>query len=542
MISCVACNKRILEEIDGSRWDQQPLSTSSKQRGIGSINTTEYIVDSGFVFCNSCAPKEFQEDTTYPQEDVLDELVTYFYEQNTMESLMYYENRGWSQETIEELRLGWAPPDDIYGAYEYLVEQGYSTADILSTGVFSQNEGSPPYPCLWRGRLIFPYYDETMTATYAIAREVGQDGHEADFIQGKYAKLPKNKAYSIYTDSIYGKHSLEQDLKYADEGTVVIAEGMPDAISAIDAGYPTLSPITSEFSYDQYDEVLEILEEYDFETVYLVPDNEEVQESQEERDTQLSVGLEGGLKTTAHLQERDLTANIRVVELPRPEDRRKIDLDDYLSENSEDDFRNLLTDAINPDEIGEYEEIREKVKEQIEYREKQSQYSDVNKTGSGNRSAIYDLKITDVLPNQFSQKGDRGPNPIQHIGDSRNYFSITTHRGDLIAHDFKRNVTYNPITYVLCELGERDLDDPHGELTKEETWLVWKWCKENNIIGTEDPIPSKAIAHIAETEISGYEPQTEEQKEGFVPYDVYINVLKHIKDKYNLEPGRDIPS
>lgn len=542
MISCVACNKRILEEVDGSRWDQHTLSASSKQRGLESVSQESYVIDSGIIFCKSCAPQELTENVKHPEKGVLDELINYFYEQNTIETMTYYQDRGWDKETIDWLQLGWAPPDDIYGAYEYLEEQGYSTADILSTGIFSQNDGSPPYPCLWRGRFIFPYYDENMNATYAIAREIGQDGHDADIMSGKYAKLPKNKPYSTYTDSIYGEHSLVADLEYDNEGKVIIAEGMPDAISAIDAGYPTLSPITSEFSYQQYDEVLEILNDHGYDTVYLIPDNEEVQESQEERDTQLSVGLEGGLKTAAHLQERELEAEIRVVDLPRPDNIRKIDLDDYLSDNSVSDLQQLMEEAINPSEIDEYEEIKEKVAEQIEYREKQAQYSDVNKSGSGNRSAIYDLRITDVLPSQFSKKGDRGPNPIQHIGDSRNYFSVTTHRGDLIAHDFKRNVTYNPITYVLCEIGERELDDPHGELTKKETWAMWKWCKENNIIASEDPIPSKAIAYIAENEIGGYTPSTEEQKEGFVPYDVYVNVLKYIRDTYNLDPGRDIPS
>lgn len=541
MVSCAACTKEIYSEYDGERLEHLEGSSDSSISAIHS-DQNSVIVDSGIAFCSDeCAPRGLRENP--PDKDPLQELIEFFHSCNTDESREYYHNRGWSDETIDELLLGWAPPDESK-AYRHMKEKGYSVAEILSTGAFTQRE-EPPYECVWRGRYVLPYFDENGAVKYAISRSTGTkgggaagyDGHPADVMSGKYTKLSKNKAFSIYEEPIYGIHSLAE----SDEDRVLIAEGIPDAITAIQDDYATLSPVTTQFSHEQYDEVKEIISDEEFSTVYIVPDNEEVQESQEDQDLDISVGLQGGLKTAAHLKERDLDADIRIVEIPRPDGETKVDLDDYLNENDRSEFEALLETADEPEDHEEaFEDIRKTVEEQIEYREQQRDH-DGPSGGSGDYSAIYDLSILDVLPSDFSRKGDRGSNPIQHIGDSRNYFSVTEYKGSLIAHDFKRNVTYTPLTYVLCELGERDVDDPNGSMSNREIWLVWKWCKENGIIPEDDPLPSAAITHLAESESDiGYTFSSQEEKEeGFVPYDVYVNVLKTVENKYGLDSGRD---
>lgn len=541
MITCAACNRSIVSETDGERLDLLKSASDSSLVVIQDQNTG-IITDSGISFCDAdCAPRGLRE--SHPEKDPLQSLIEYFHDSNTEESLEYYRDRGWTDETINELLLGWAPADEL-AAYEHLREHGYSIAEILSTGAFTQR-GEPPYECVWRGRYVLPYFGEDGSVQYAISRSTGSqgggaagyDGHPADVMSGKYTKLSKNKAFSIYEEPIYGIHSLAE----SKGDRVIIAEGIPDAITAIQMGYATLSPVTTQFSYEQYDSVESIISDQGFETVYIVPDNEEVQDSQEDQGRDISVGLEGGLKTAAHLKEREIEAEVKVVELPRSEEERKVDLDDYLNSHTKEKFEELLDTADSPDDHEEiFEDIRETVKEQIAHREDQRERAS-KKSKSGNYSAIYDLTILDVLPPEFSRKGDRGPNPIQHIGDSRNYFSITEYKGTLIAHDFKRNVTYTPLTYVLCEIGERDLDNPTGSLANEEIWLVWKWCKEQGIISDEDPLPSAAITHIAETDIGYQFEDPQKREEGFVPYNIYLTVLKRVKNKYNLNPGRKIP-
>lgn len=536
MVSCAACNRTIYSEVDGSRADELNMLSDSSLSALVEVEDG-VIFDSGIAFCgDECAPRQLRDNP--PEKDPLQAVIEFFHQSNTEESLEYYKNRGWTEETIDELLLGWAPPDEL-AAYKYLEDEGYSVAEILSTGLFSQ-QGEPPFECLWRGRYVFPYFEEDKSVSYAISRSTGSkgggaagyDGHPKDIMSGKYTKLAKNKPYSIYDDHIYGLHSLDQT------DNVIIAEGMPDAITAIQEGYSSLSPVTVQFSHEQYDNVEEIISEKGVDTVYIVPDNEEVQDTQEDQGRDISVGLEGGLKTAAHLLERDIDAEVRVVELPKPEDRRKIDLDDYLNEHTTEEFEQILDTADAPEDHEEvFEDIRETVEEQISYRENQEERS--QKSSSGKRSAIFDLSILDVLPSDFSRKGDRGPSPLQHIGNSTNYFSVTEYKGSLIAHDFKRNVTYTPMTYILAEIGAREIDDPNGSLSDKEIWQVWKWAKENNVITSDDPLPSAAIAHIAKNDI-GYE-FDEQDEDGFVPYDIYITVLKRVKNRYGLDPGRSIP-
>lgn len=541
MVSCAACTKEIYGEYDGERLDHLETASDSSI-SVAHLDQDEVIFDSGIAFCdNDCAPRGLRKDP--PEKDPLQALMEFFHSCNTEDTREYYHNRGWSDETINSLLLGWAPPDESK-AYRHLKEEGYSVAEILSTGAFTQR-GEPPYECVWRGRYVLPYFDENSNVKYAISRSTGSegggaagyDGHPADVMSGKYTKLSKNKPFSIYEEPIYGVHSLAE----ADDDRVLIAEGIPDAITAIQEDYATLSPVTTQFSHEQYDEVEDIISSEGFSTVYIVPDNEEVQESQEDQGYDISVGLQGGLKTAAQLKEREIDADVRIVDLPKDEDESKVDLDDYLNEFGREKFEGLLEDSVSPEDHEEvFSDIRETVKEQIAYREEQREH-DGPKTGSGEYSAIYDLSILDVLPSEFSRKGDRGSSPLQHIGNSRNYFSVTEYKGSLIAHDFKRNVTYTPLTYVLCELGERDLDDPNGSLSNREIWLVWKWCKENAIIPEDDPLPSAAITHLAQNDIGYKFNSQEEREEGFVPYDIYVTALKRVEDKYGLDPGRSIP-
>lgn len=541
MVRCVACNSLIGRDVDGStrRTDEEmrPSSTS-----VLSSLKRDIVVDHGVVYCSDdCAPRELRENP--PEKNPLEALVEFFHQSNTEESLEYYtEIRGWSEETVNERMLGWAPADATV-AYEHLREEGYSTAEILSTGAFS-HDGSPPYECYWRGRYIIPYFDKSGEVVYAVSRStgskgggaVGYDGHPADIMSGKYAKLSKKNAFSVYEEPIFGLQSLSE----FDEDYIVITEGAPDAISAIEEEMPVLSPVTVQFSSQQYDSVVDLIEDEDPEWVYIVPDNEPVQESQEEREKDVSVGLEGGLKMAAELDVRELDNDISIVVPPRPEGVEKVDLDDFLQDHSKEKFEQLADTAPKPENIEEYEEYRETVKEKYEYRQEQQEkeYSGDGATGE-NRSAMFDLGILDVLPNEFSQRGDRGPNPIQHVGDSRNYFSVDEYQGSLIAHDFKRNVTYNPLTYILCEIGERAVDDPNGPMSNREIWLCWKWCKENGILGPDDPVPSSAITHIAESDL-GYDASGDE--DGYVPYDIYVNVINHIESKYDINPGRSTPN
>jgi hypothetical protein len=524
--TCVACGNPIVEGDVLASDNTWGLSIASDV-GIG-------FFDGVVGYCSEeCAPAELT-GVSY-EKSPLQKLVQFFHESNTEDSIEYWmEDRGWDRETVDELLLGWAPPDE-YAAYEYLKSAGYSNGDILSTGAFYP--GDPPFSCIWKGRYVFPYYGASGEATYLISRRVETDmseykdvdsdmyGHPADDRGGqKYSKLTKTKPYAIYDEPIYGIESI------VDSDFVLIAEGIADAITAIEKGYPVLSPVTVSFKDKHYSEVAELIVENDIDQVFIVPDSEEIQDSQRETGVDVSVGLFGGLKTAVELEERvEQETSIRVVDLPRPDDIAKIDLDEFLQTHGSDRFDELLVNASDPDEFDAYEDIKQKVEAMKQAAAEQSSSFDKS---SGEYSELFDLSILDVLPDGFNPDV-RNPNPLGHIGDSENYFALNNTSGDIVAYDHKRKVGYNALTYILCEIGERSPDSPNGSLSDKEIWLCWKWCKENDIFRDEaDPIPSSALNHIARE--MGYDVSGDEM----LPYEVYSDALEYVESEYNIDPGR----
>jgi len=151
--------------------------------------------------------------------------------------------------------------------------------------------------------------------------------------------------------------------------------------------------------------------------------------------------------------------------------------------------------------------------------------------GAGRQSRLFELDITDVTG---VSQGYRGMNPLGHTGDSENYFVVNNSQ---YAYDHKRCVGYNALTYLLCDAGERPIDDPHGSLSDKERFVAWKHAKENGLLSKDDPIPQGGLIHIA-VEHGLCEP-TDIQEERKLPIEAYNNALDVVRDEYGLEPGRD---
>lgn len=98
----------------------------------------------------------------------------------------YFERvRGWTGETVDAKRLGWAPADET-ALLNHLMNEGYDQDAILGTGLFTQD-----LTPLWQGRYVFPYFDADARPVYAISRATGSEGggaagyggNPADFIR-----------------------------------------------------------------------------------------------------------------------------------------------------------------------------------------------------------------------------------------------------------------------------------------------------------------------------------------------------------------------
>lgn len=150
---------------------------------------------------------------------------------------------GKDAETVDAKRLGWTPVNET-ALLDYLMSEAYDQDAILSKDLFTQD----PTP-LWQGHYVFPYFDIDGQPVYAISRSLeneggsaaGYDGHPADFMSGKYAKPAHTKEYVIVDEHIYGHKSIEPGER------VLVTEGIADAITTHEAGYPCLSPVTVQF-------------------------------------------------------------------------------------------------------------------------------------------------------------------------------------------------------------------------------------------------------------------------------------------------------
>ncbi|PSQ55997.1 hypothetical protein BRD22_07595 [Halobacteriales archaeon SW_8_68_21] len=439
-----------------------------------------------------------------------EELIDYYYEYDKQRVKQYVrDERGWSPDMVDEFNIGWADPDA--NAYNYLAGEGYTHEEIISTGAFTES-GDP----LWNGRYVFPYFNKRGNPCYAIARTTGNkgggaagyDGHEEDFIAGKYAKLAHSKEYVEVDEPIWGLHCVDHTTDF-----VIIAEGIADAMILDYHGFPVLSPVTTTFKEKHFDPLVQLFEDNWKDEVYIIPDSEEVQEKSKYG---VSAGFQGALSSAYQIYQRISELDVKIAQIPRQDGVRKIDVDDFLTNHDREELQQILIEAREATEWDAYDEIAssQSTSADEDYDEEEIQGTD--------KSAIYELKLSDILPSGF---GDRGENPISHTGSSENYF-VLIEDGET-AYDHKRDVTYNAITYLLCKCGERNVDDPEGSLSNQEVWKAWKHAKENGVIGEDDPVPVRAMRYHAERL------DFEVSDDGILNANVYNNVVSAIDDEVN---------
>ena len=131
----------------------------------------------------------------------------------------YFNRRGWTDETIREYRLGWAPVEGRGSLQGHLKQRGYSEEEILATGLFKINMDP-----LWKGRYVLPYLNDRGEPVFAISRETENNSHPEDYFN-KYAKAATSKEYSYISEPIFGLGTIREG------EPVVITEGIADSIT-----------------------------------------------------------------------------------------------------------------------------------------------------------------------------------------------------------------------------------------------------------------------------------------------------------------------
>lgn len=142
------------------------------------------------------------------------------------ESMNYLRNRGISGQTLEDFRLGFAPPswDSLL---KFMNKRGYTAEDLEKMGlVLARTGGRPGHYDRFRNRVIFPVWN-------AQGRVVGFGGRVMDDSLPKYLNSPETDLFNK-SHLLYGIDKAADGMRERDQ--VIIVEGYMDVITCYQAG------------------------------------------------------------------------------------------------------------------------------------------------------------------------------------------------------------------------------------------------------------------------------------------------------------------
>lgn len=221
-------------------------------------------------------------------------------------------DRNFTDQVMKEAMIGFMSRDVIQ-----TLNSRFDKQALLDSGLFYENEGD--LICQMYRRIIFPYMRGDQT-WYMIGRKPhdykGPEKYQEILSESdaKYKKLIEKDTYNKHI--VYEWH---QDSENTD--TVIVTEGVTDAISAHAAGYNVSSPVTTKYSDEDIEKVCNRVRNFD--NVYIIMDGDDE-------------GWKGALKTGQEMAEQGVEAALVNLE--------EGDLDDYTERNGY-EIEELLDDA-----------------------------------------------------------------------------------------------------------------------------------------------------------------------------------------------------
>lgn len=161
-------------------------------------------------------------------------LATRFFEKQLRESvagkkaLDYLRDRGLTDESIKNFRLGYAP--ESWNALGEFLERNYDSKDVFDAGLAVKKENSGYYD-RFRSRIMFPIFDLNGQVVGFSGRIFGEPAKDAE--AAKYVNTPQT---AIYDKSrvLYGLDKAKLDIRRKNKCLVV--EGNIDVIMSYQAG------------------------------------------------------------------------------------------------------------------------------------------------------------------------------------------------------------------------------------------------------------------------------------------------------------------
>ncbi len=141
--------------------------------------------------------------------------------------LSYFQERGFSEETIRKFKLGYNPDGwDLFT--QDALKNGYQLDLLLKLGLTKRAESNQKLFDFYRGRVMFPIHN-------ALGKVVGFGGRtlKRDDKAAKYFNSPESEIYHK-SDILYGFYFAKKSIRSKDN--VYLVEGYTDVISLFQAG------------------------------------------------------------------------------------------------------------------------------------------------------------------------------------------------------------------------------------------------------------------------------------------------------------------
>src|SRR3989344_171920 len=165
------------------------------------------------------------------------------------EALDYLKNRGLTDETIKNWRLGLAK-DDWHDLETRLSSKGFRSDEMLRAGVIKKAEGGKIYDT-FRNRIIFPIFDTTKRVVAFTGRILSNEKDVA-----KYLNSPETELFKK-SEILYGLHAAKNGIRRLNFS--ILVEGQMDLLMCHQSGWDNAVATSGTALTDKHLEILKRL-------------------------------------------------------------------------------------------------------------------------------------------------------------------------------------------------------------------------------------------------------------------------------------------